>query len=66
MSGTSSCIDAVKLINSDKQTPDDGDARFELLCVSASSAALGSCGIAATELPAEIACCAHFLAPGGW
>jgi hypothetical protein len=27
MSGISSCIDAIKLINSDKQTPDDEDAR---------------------------------------
>jgi hypothetical protein len=32
MSGISSCIDAIKLINSDKQTPDE-DARFELRCV---------------------------------
>jgi hypothetical protein len=29
MSGISSRLDAVKLINSDKQTPDDEDARFE-------------------------------------
>ena len=33
MSGISSCIDAIRLINSDDQTPDDEDARFELRCV---------------------------------
>jgi hypothetical protein len=30
MSGISSCIDAIKLINSHEQTPDGEDARFEL------------------------------------
>jgi len=32
VSGISSCIDAIRLINSDDQTPDDEDARFELRC----------------------------------
>jgi rRNA maturation endonuclease Nob1 len=32
MSGIPSRMDAIKLINSDEQTPDDEDARFELRC----------------------------------
>jgi rubrerythrin len=40
MSGISSCIAAIKLINSDKQTPDDEDARFELRCAECYGAAV--------------------------
>jgi rubrerythrin len=32
MSEISSRIDAIELINSDRQTPDDEDVRFELRC----------------------------------
>jgi hypothetical protein len=41
MSGISSCIDAIKLINSDKQAPDDQDARFELRCAACGYGAAG-------------------------
>jgi len=48
MSGISSCIDAIKLVNSDEQTPDDEDARFELRCV--------ACGYGAAVRIAPEAC----------
>jgi rubrerythrin len=48
MSGISSRIDAIKLINSDEQSPDDEDARFELRCV--------ACGYCAAVRIAPEAC----------
>ena len=48
MSGISSRLDAIKLINADKQRPDDEDARSELRCA--------ACGYGAAVRIAPEAC----------